>query len=70
MKVKGMKTVKKVVNEFTKTFGVKAEWGNEFEALPTNKIIRFTVIVDEDMDRVFLEDAEARYPMIHANLFL
>ena len=70
MKVKGMKAITKVVNEFTQTFGVTAKWGKEFEALPTNKIIHFTVIVDEDMDRVFLEDAEARHPEIHANLFV
>jgi hypothetical protein len=70
MKVKGMKAITKVVNEFTQTFGVTAEWGIEFEALPTDKIIHFTIIVDEDMDRVFLEDAETRFPAVHANLFL
>lgn len=70
MKVKGMKAITKVVNEFTQTFGVTAKWGKEFEALPTNKIVFFTVLVDEDMDKVFLEDAETRYPEIHANLFL
>lgn len=68
--MKGYKEIRKVVNEFTSTFGIRAEWGEEFQALPTDKIITFTVIVDEDMNEVFLADAEARFPAVHANLFL
>lgn len=68
--MKGYKRIRKVVNEFTSTFGIRAEWGEEFQALPTDKIITFTVVVDEDMNEVFLADAENRFPAIHANLFL
>ena len=68
--MKGYKRIRKVVNEFTSTFGIRAEWGEEFQALPTDKIITFTVIVDEDMNEVFLADAENRFPAVHANLFL
>lgn len=68
-KLKGAKELQKVVNNFTKTFGVKAKWGTEFEALPSIKEVHFTVVVDADMDEVFLADAEARYPKIHAPLF-
>ncbi len=70
MKVKGLEDIEKIVNEFTQTFGVTAEWGIEFEALPTDKIIHFTIIVDEDLNEVFLKDAENRFPAVHANLFL
>lgn len=69
-KLKYAKELQKVINNFTKTFGVKAKWGNEFEASPTQKVVYFTVVVDADMDEVFLEDAENRYPYVHANLFL
>ena len=70
MKIKGMKHLEKIVNEFTRTFGVIAHWNPDFEALPTQKIIGFTVFVEEDMEEVFLADAEARFPEVHASLFL
>lgn len=70
MKLKGMRVITKVVNEFTSTFGVRAEWGLDFEAVPADKAITFTVVVGDYMNEAFLEDAENRFPAIHANLFL
>ena len=70
MKAKGMKKFEKIINEFTQTFGVTAYWNPDFEALPAQKIIGFTVVVDEDMQECFLNDAELRFPEVHASLFL
>lgn len=70
MKVKGMKKFEKIINEFTQTFGVTAYWNPAFEALPAQKIIGFTVVVDGDMNECFLNDAEVRFPEVHASLFL
>lgn len=70
-KVKGIKKLTETINEWTmKNFGVTAVFGTDFQALPSNKIIQFTVLVDEDMNEVFLTDAEARFPEVHAHLFL
>lgn len=69
-KIKGLKKLTAVVNEFTiKNFGVTAEFGAEFEALPSDKIIHFSIIVDEDIQGATIDDMEARFPLVHADMF-
>ena len=69
-KLKGLKKLTKVVNDFTvKNFGVTAEFGDEFEALPSEKLIHFTIIVDEDMQAATIDDMEARFPLIQTDMF-
>ena len=69
-KVKGLKKIKKVVNEFTQTFGVKAVWNVDFEAHPELMRVGFTIVVDSDLNSIFLQDCEERFPEIHTNLFI
>lgn len=70
MKLKGLKKVNKVVNEFTKQFGVRAELGTEFQAYCDEMIINYTLTCDADEKYYFIQDAEERYPYIKADIFL
>lgn len=68
--IKGLDKLEKVVNDFTmKNFGVTAEFGAEFEAMPSIKTIHFNIIVDDDMQIATIDDMEARFPNIHADMF-
>ena len=69
-KLKGTKAILKVVNEFTQSFGIKAVWGEEFIAMPSDMKIRFTVVIDNALHKCFLEDCERRFPEVHAHIFL
>lgn len=71
VKLKGVKSLEKTVNEFTKKeFGVTASMGVEFLSYPSNKIIQFSVVVDEDMQEACINDMESRFPNVHAPMFL
>lgn len=69
-KLKGAKRLQKTINNFTKTFGVTAKWGKEFEAIPATNTIHFTVLVDTDVLNHFVDNAEMRYPEVYAHPFL
>jgi hypothetical protein len=71
MKIKGLKKVDKIVNNFTqKNFGVTAKLDNEFEAFCSKKVIGYTLFCDEDEKAYFIMDAQAKYPHINADIFL
>lgn len=71
MKLKGKKALTKIVNDFTKKeFGVTAVFGNEFQALPTDKIIEFSLVVDKDIQECTINDMEERYPDIKTSMFI
>ena len=68
--IKGLKRVNRIINDFTRQFGVTAVLDTEFEAFCEDMRIGYTLYVDEDDQFFFLEDARCRYPEIKADTFL
>jgi hypothetical protein len=70
MKIKGLKKVNRIVNRFTKKFGVTAKPDTEFEAFCDRMTIGYALTCDKDDKAFFIADAEKRYPDIKADIFL
>lgn len=69
--VKGLNRINKIINDFTqKNFGVTAELNAEFQAFCGSKVINYTLFYDEDSRKFFMDDAEARFPDVKADIFL
>lgn len=70
-KVKGLKKLNKIINEFTKeNFGVKAKLGSEFLAYPQIQTINYAIASSTEDINFFITDAIAKYPHIQADPFL
>ena len=70
-KLKGLKKINKIINDFTKeNFGVRANLDKEFLAYCRAKRIGYTLAVETEDINFFLEDAQARFPEVHADPFL
>jgi hypothetical protein len=69
-KIKGLKRINKIINEFTSQFGVRADLDSEFEAFCDEKRIGYVLFFNEDDKNFFIEDARKRYPGITADIFL
>ena len=70
-KLKGLKKIDKIINDFTKeNFGVRADLHKEFLAYCGAKRIGYTLAAETEDINFFLEDAQARFPEIHADPFL
>lgn len=72
MKVKGLKRIDKVVNNFTAKFGVSAflDTKNGFQAYPNEKVISYNIFADDNWIKCFAEEANNRYNGIEADPFL
>lgn len=68
--LKGIKKLDKAFNKFTQAFGVKASLAAEFEAYVGTNEIGYTVFFSTTGREFFLENAEARYPDIKADIGL
>lgn len=69
-RLKGLKKVDKVINKFTKSFGIKADLGTDFQAFCNGCVINYTLAIEKEDIDYFIADAEARYPDINADIFL
>ncbi len=69
-KLKGIRRIDRIINNFTKNFNIKADLGNEFLAYCPDRLINYTLVIDEEDIRYFKEDAEKRYPDVHADIML
>ena len=72
MEIKGLKKIDKVINEFTKQFGITAfiDPLNGFQAYTTQMQVSYHILVDTDWLTCFAEEANNRYEGINANPFL
>lgn len=69
-KLKGLKKIDKIINEFTAQFGVTTDLDTEFEAFCDQMKIGYTLVYGEMDKDFFIEDAQMRYPEIKADIFL
>ena len=69
-KLKGMKRVNRIINEFANQFGVTAKLDMEFQAFCDTMTIGYTLFFDEESRYYFVNDAEKRYPEVKADIFL
>lgn len=70
-KLKGLKKVNKIINEFTvKNFGVTAEPGVEFQAFCGDNLINYAFVLADSSIGYFMDDVNMRYPEINADVFL
>ena len=69
-KLKGIKKIDRIINNFTKNFNIKADLGEEFLAYCDDRLINYTLVIDEADINYFIEDAEKRFPDVQADIFL
>lgn len=69
-KLKGIKKIDRIINNFTKNFNIKADLGEEFLAYCDDRLINYTLVIDEADINYFIEDAKKRYPDVQADIFL
>ena len=70
MKFKGIEKVNNVINRFVGKFGLEAGMGLDFGYYPISKVISYSVVIDEQADRTFVDFVGKRFPNIKADLFL
>lgn len=66
----GLETIDEIINRFTARFNIKADLGEEFQAFCDDRIINYTLAIEEEDINYFIKDAETRYPDICADIFL
>ena len=69
-KLKGLKRVNRIINEFTMQFGIVAKLDTEFEAFCDEMIVGYTLIGSNESNGDIINDAIKRYPDINADIFL
>jgi hypothetical protein len=69
-KLKGLKKIDKIINEFTKQFSVTANLGSEFQAFCEKRVINYSLITTEEEQNFFINDAIKKYPNINADIFI
>ena len=69
-KLKGIKRVNRIINEFTAQFGIVAKFDTEFEAFCDDMTVGYTLLHTGRDDNDFIEHAQERYPEIQADIFL
>ena len=46
-KLRGIKKIDRIINNFTKNFNIKADLGEEFLAYCDDRLINYTLVIDE-----------------------
>lgn len=70
MMLKGIDEINKVINEFLEPFELTAELGTDFDYCFLEDKVHYALIVGDASSKLFMENAEARFPDIHADVFL
>ena len=69
-KLKGIKRIDRIINDFTAQFGITANLDTEFQAFCNDMTIGYTLVFDAVNKELFIEDVKARYPEVTADIFL
>ena len=69
-KLKGIKKIDKIINNFTRQFGVIARFDTEFEAFCDDMTVGYTLLGSPTGTGDFIADATKRYPDVTADIFL
>lgn len=70
MTLKGINELNDIINEFLEPFELTAELGTDFDYCFLEDKIHYALVVDNTSSRLFVENAEGRFPDIHADVFL
>lgn len=70
MALKGMDRINDIINEFLEPFELTAEPGTDFDYYFLEDKIHYALVVGDTSSKLFMEDAEARFPDAHADVFL
>jgi hypothetical protein len=68
--VKGINEINNTINEFLKPFDLTAELGTDFDYCFFENKIHYALVVGDLASRLFLKNAESRFPDVHADVFL
>ena len=69
-KLKGLNKLTRELNKYVKeTFGVTCRFGKEFQALPTDKIVDYAILIPVWMQDTFFADVHDRFPDIEVTDF-
>lgn len=68
--LKGINEINNTINEFLKPFDLTAELGTDFDYCFFENKIHYTLVVGDLSSTLFMQNAEARFPDVHADVFL
>ena len=68
--LKGINEINNIINEFLVPFGLTAELGTDFDYCVLEDKIHYTLVVGDICSKLFIENVEARFPDVHADVFL
>jgi len=68
--MKGLSKVEKIVNEFLEPFGLTGVLDTDFYYLYEEDEVHYAFATPERSFLAFLENAEKRFPQVHADIFL
>lgn len=68
--LKGINKINDIINEFLEPFELTAELGTDFDYSFLEDKIHYALVVGDTSSNLFLKDAEARFPDVHADVFL
>lgn len=69
-KLKGLNKLTRELNKYTEEkFGVTCRFGHQFQALPTDKIVYYAIMIGVEMQEIFFNDVHNRFPDIEVTDF-
>ena len=68
--LKGINEINVLINEFLEPFDLTAELGTDFDYCFLENKIHYALVVGDISSKLFIENAEARFPEAHADIFL
>lgn len=69
-KLKGLKRVDRIINEFTKQFGIEAHLGTDFCAYIEDREINYPIVLVDAADKYFVPFIQSIDPHIQADIFV
>ncbi len=68
--LKGINEINVLINKFLEPFDLTAELGTDFDYCFLENKIHYALVVGDISSKLFIENAEARFPEAHADIFL
>ena len=68
--LKGINEINVLINEFLEPFDLTAELGTDFDYCFLENKIHYALVVGDISSKLFIENAEVRFPEAHADIFL
>lgn len=68
--LKGINEINVLINEFLEPFDLTAELGTDFDYCFLENKIHYALVVGDISSKLFIENAEARFPEARADIFL